>query len=133
MGIGALTEVNPGFAWYVNYDVKLEKGKINNNVFTTGLVVIVSSIINGDPTYAFYSVLPYFVSVVTATDTYPLISVIFQALYGIVTLVAPTSIPLMVTLAYLKVPYKDWLKYIWKILLELVVVAFIIFTILVLI
>ena len=36
MGIGALTEVNPGFAWYVNYDVKLEKGKINNNVFTTG-------------------------------------------------------------------------------------------------
>ena len=95
------------------------------NVFTTGLVVIVSSIINGDPTYAFYSVLPYFVSVVTATDTYPLISVIFQALYGIVTLVAPTSIPLMVTLAYLKV--------IWKILLELVVVAFIIFTILVLI
>ena len=103
------------------------------NVFTTGLVVIISSVINGDPTYAFYNVLPYFVSVVTATDTYPLISVIFQALYGIVTLVAPTSVPLMVTLAYLKVPYKDWIKYIWKILLEIVVVAFIIFTILVLI
>ncbi|BBM36010.1 outer membrane autotransporter barrel domain-containing protein [Pseudoleptotrichia goodfellowii] len=35
-GIGVLTEVNPGFAWYVNYDAKMEKNKLNNNVFTTG-------------------------------------------------------------------------------------------------
>ncbi|MDD6244207.1 MAG: hypothetical protein PUB03_00915 [bacterium] len=103
------------------------------NVFTTGLVAIVSSIINGDPVYAFYNVLPYFVSVVTATDSYPVVSVIFQTLYGIITLVAPTSVTLMVTLAYLKVSYKDWLKYIWKILLELLAVSFIVFTILVLI
>ena len=103
------------------------------NVFTTGLVIIVSSIFNGDPLYAFYTVLPYFISVVTDTAVYPLAAVIFQTLYGIVTLVAPTSIPLMVTLAYLKVPYKDWFKYIWKLLLELIVIAFIIFTILVLV
>ena len=35
-GIGVLTEVNPNFAWYVNYDAKMEKNKLNNNVFTTG-------------------------------------------------------------------------------------------------
>ena len=35
-GIGVLTEVNPKFAWYVNYDAKMEKSKLNNNVFTTG-------------------------------------------------------------------------------------------------
>ncbi len=100
------------------------------NVFTTGLVVILSSIFNGDPLYAFYSVLPYFVSVVTDASVYPLVAVIFQTLYGLVTLIAPTSIPLMATLAYLKVPYKEWFKYIWKLLVELVVVLFIIFTIL---
>ncbi len=103
------------------------------NIFTTGLVVILSSIFNGDPLYAFYSVLPYFVSVVTDTDNYQLIAVIFQALYGIVTLVAPTSIPLMVALAYTKVSYKEWFKYIWKLLVGLLVVAFIVFTILLLI
>lgn len=36
-GIGALTEFNPSFAWYINYDGKIEKGKLNNNVFTTGI------------------------------------------------------------------------------------------------
>ena len=103
------------------------------NIFTTGLVVVISSIFNGDPLYAFYSVLPYFVSVVTDTNNYQLIAVIFQSLYGIVTLVAPTSIPLMVTLAYTNTSFKDWFKYIWKLLVALLVLAFIVFTVLLLI
>ncbi|WP_369713138.1 autotransporter domain-containing protein [Leptotrichia sp. HSP-342] len=38
-GVGALTEVNSRFGWYVNYDSSVDsgKGKGNNNVFTTGL------------------------------------------------------------------------------------------------
>ncbi len=103
------------------------------NIFTTGLVVVISSIFNGDPLYAFYSVLPYFVSVVTDTNNYQLIAVIFQSLYGIVTLVAPTSIPLMITLAYTNTSFKDWFKYIWKLLVALLVLAFIVFTVLLLI
>ena len=103
------------------------------NIFTTGLVILISSIFNGDPLYAFYSVLPYFVSVVTDTNNYQLVALIFQAIYGIVTLVAPTSIPLMLTLAYTKVPYGSWLKYIWKFLVALLVVAFVIFTVILLI
>ena len=103
------------------------------SIFTTGLVVVISSIFNGDPLYAFYSVLPYFVSVVTDTNNYQLIAVIFQSLYGIVTLVAPTSIPLMATLAYTNTSYKDWFKYIWKLLVALLVLAFIVFTVLLLI
>ncbi len=35
-GLGVLTEVNPNFAWYVNYDGKLSR-KGNNNIFTTGI------------------------------------------------------------------------------------------------
>ena len=103
------------------------------NIFTTGLVIVISSIFNGDPLYAFYSVLPYFVSVITDTSNYQLIAVMFQTLYGIITLIAPTSIPLMLTLAYTKTSYKDWFKYIWKLLVALLVVAFITFTILLLI
>jgi len=39
IGVGALTEVNSKFGWYVNYDGSIDsgKGKGNNNVFTTGL------------------------------------------------------------------------------------------------
>ena len=39
VGVGALTEVNSGFGWYVNYDGSVDsgKGKGSNNVFTTGV------------------------------------------------------------------------------------------------
>ena len=39
VGVGALTEVNKDFGWYVNYDGSVDgrKGKGNNNVFTTGV------------------------------------------------------------------------------------------------
>ena len=36
VGVGILNEVNPNFAWYVNYDGKIDK-KAQNNVFTTGI------------------------------------------------------------------------------------------------
>ena len=125
-----LTTYNPYQLVIYNFILGLTKGF---NIFTTGLVVVISSIFNGDSLYAFYSVLPYFVSVVTDTSNYQLIAVIFQTMYGIVTLVAPTSIPLMVTLAYTNTSFKDWLKYIWKLLVALIVLAFIVFTVLLLI
>ena len=56
---------------------------------------------------------------VTYNDFYSLVSyfmgaLIFQAIYGIVMVIAPTSIFLLVGLSYLNVSYKDWVKYIWK-------------------
>ena len=38
VGVGILNEVNPNFAWYINYDGKIDK-KAQNNVFTTGIRV----------------------------------------------------------------------------------------------
>ena len=38
IGVGILNEVNPNFAWYINYDGKIDK-KAQNNVFTTGIRV----------------------------------------------------------------------------------------------
>jgi uncharacterized ion transporter superfamily protein YfcC len=103
------------------------------NVATTTLVAILSSLFNADITYSFYSVLPYYVSLFTNTDNYAVVGIIFQAMYGLTMLVAPTSLVLMATLAYLNVSYKEWLKNIWKLLLELFVIFLIIFIILALI
>lgn len=103
------------------------------NIVTTTLVAIISSVLNGDAAYGFQSVVPYFASVVTKSDSYPVAAIIFQSIYGLIMLVAPTSLILMATLSYLKVSYKDWLKNVWKLLLELFVILLIIFIILVLI
>jgi len=103
------------------------------NVATTTIVAILASFFNSDPAYTFQSVIPYYTSVVTNADTYSLAGIIFQAMYGLTMLFAPTSVVLMGVLAYLKVPYTEWLKRIWKLLLELFVILLIIFIILALI
>lgn len=103
------------------------------NVATAGIAAILASAFNVESAYTFQSVVPYLASVVTDKTMYPVIAVMFQSLYGAVMLVAPTSIILMGTISYLGVSYKEWLKNIWKFLLEFIVILFIIFTILVLI
>ncbi len=103
------------------------------NVFTAGIVALLAGLFNVEPSYAFQSVIPYLASIVTDTKLYPLIATMFQSLYGVVMLVVPTSVLLMISLAYLKVSYKDWIQYSWKLFLELIVVLFIVFTVLMLI
>ena len=103
------------------------------NVFTTFIVGILSAFFNVDSAYAFQSSLPYLASIVTNADNYSIVDVVYQAAYGLTMLVAPTSLVLMGMLSYLKVPYSKWLKTIWKLALELLVLLLIVFTILILI
>lgn len=97
----------------------------------SSLVAMLASIFNVDPSYAFQSVLIYLASVVTDNTVYPVIGVIFQAMYGFTMLFAPTSVILMVVLSYLDIPYTKWIKTIWKLLLEVLVVLLIVFILLV--
>lgn len=99
------------------------------NVVTMTLVSLLSSFFNVDLTYVTQSTLPYVQSVITDSSLYPLISVIFQSIYGLALLVAPTSFILMGTLSYLNVSYKQWLKYIWKLFLTLLAILVVIFLI----
>ncbi len=103
------------------------------NIVSTTVVSVLASLFNFEPSYVFQSVLPFYVSVVTNTANYPLVGIIFQSIYGLTMLVAPTSLILMVVLSYLGINYKEWLKNVWKLLLEFFVILLIIFIILALV
>ncbi|MCI8346338.1 MAG: hypothetical protein HFJ12_00125 [Bacilli bacterium] len=103
------------------------------NVFTSSIAAIFAGLFNVDPLYTFQSVLPYLASIVSDKATYKIIAVVYQAMYGVTMLIAPTSVILMGILSYLGISYKDWFKNVWKLVLELVIIMLIIFTILVLI
>lgn len=105
----------------------------NFNVVTSTVVAFISSLFNMEMIYNVQNTVPYVISIIKDTTLYPLIAIIFQTMYGFVMLFAPTSVILMGTLTYLQIPYHEWLKYIWKLLLQLIVVLFIIFTIIMLI
>lgn len=96
------------------------------------LTSVISSILNVESAYAFQAVLPYFTTVVTETSSYPIVAIIFQSIYGFTMLFAPTSVILMLVLSYLNIPYSKWLKNIWKLLLELLAVIFVVVAIMIL-
>ena len=100
------------------------------NVATTTIVAILCGFFNSDMSYSFQSVVPYYSSVITTADTYGVSAIIFQSMYGLTMLVAPTSLVLLAILSYLKIPYKDWLQNVWKLVLELFIVLLIVFIIL---
>lgn len=97
------------------------------NVITMSIVALVSSVINIECTYVAQSTLPYVTSVITDSTLYPLLAIIFQSIYGLAMLVAPTSVILLGTLSYLGISYGQWLKHIWKLFLQLLIVLVIIF------
>lgn len=121
---------NPFQLHFTKFLVNLTDGL---NVITMTFVAMLASIFNIESIYVAQSTLPYVTSVITDTTLYPLISVIFQAVYGLMMLVAPTSVILLGTLTYLDVSYTQWIKHIWKLFLELLLVLVIIFFILFLI
>lgn len=103
------------------------------NVLTMSLVAMVSSVFNIESTYVAQSTLPYVTTVITDSTLYPLIAIIFQSIYGLTMLIAPTSVILIGILSYLDISYGQWLKHIWKLFLELLVVLVVIFFIIFLI
>ena len=103
------------------------------NVITMTIIAMIASVFNIECVYTAQSTLPYVTSIVTDSTLYPLLSVIFQAVYGLTMLVAPTSVILLGTLTYLDVSYTQWLKHIWKLFLELLLVLVVVFLILFLI
>jgi len=49
----------------------------------------------------------------------PFILTVFQSIFGIMMFILPVSILLIGGLRYLNVSYKDWIKYIWKFLIQI--------------
>lgn len=103
------------------------------NLVTSGLHAIISSVFYPDFSYYGYYIVYTFVQTIKDTSLYSLIGLVFTNLYALVMLVAPTSVLLLTSLSISEVKYTEWLKFIWKYALCLLVVSFIVFTVLTLI
>lgn len=92
-----------------------------DNAIVHALVAIVGSIFSVDFFYTANGIFTPILSSLTDKANLNIYSVMFQSLYGLVQLVGPTSILLIIGLSYLEVPYKTWLKYIWRFVVELLI------------
>lgn len=102
------------------------------NVFTMSLTAFVNSVVYVDAYYAVSGTLPYFASIASAASdvaTYPVVGLVWQSMYGLAALVAPTSLVLIATLSYLEISFWEWIKTSWKLFVSLLVVILLALTI----
>ena len=90
------------------------------NVFTTALSGLVTSLFTTEYQYAINLVYSYFTT--AYASNIGVVSIILQSIFGLVSFFAPTSAMLFVGLSYMDIPYKDWMKYIWKFIIAMLVV-----------
>ena len=86
--------------------------------------VLLSSIVVGLGSFFYVDILyisnylgPQLAAIDKATPT--LVTLLVQSIYGVTMFVAPTSAMLVLGLTYLEIPYKEWIKKTWKLVLVL--------------
>ena len=97
------------------------------------IYTIINSVFYVDYYYLSYSVLYPMISIYTDTSVLSIISVMFTNLYSLVMLIAPTSVLLVVSLLISEVNYTTWFKYIWKLVVTLLIISLIVFSVMLLI
>lgn len=106
--------------WLINLVPNFNVGAI----FTVSLNTIIGSVLNVDPLYIAQQALPMMAT--AYAENTELMALIVQSMYGLTSLVAPTSIMLVMGLVYLEIPYTTWIKTAWKTILEILVIVLVI-------
>ncbi len=103
---------------------------LNDNVFNPFIVALtaaINSLFHIDFGFTGY-VVGELLTTTYAAD-FNIVYVIYVTITGLMAFIAPTSVILMIGLSYLNIPYKKWLKYIWKFFLIALVLLLILFSI----
>lgn len=96
------------------------------NIVVVSLLSIIGSLFSVDFFYTVVGVFTVITGYVEDTSVISCLDVIYQAMYYLVMLIGPTSIMLIFGLSYLNIPYKEWLRYIWRFILELFILIIVI-------
>lgn len=98
------------------------------NPFLASLSAIISSIFHIDFGFTGYALGDLFAS--TYDSSIGIAMIIYTTLHGLVQFIAPTSVILWFGLSYLEIPYKKWIKYIFKFVLIMFVLLLVVFALL---
>lgn len=93
------------------------------NIFTGIFTGIVGSFFYNDYLYLMNGL--YGIISLYNSSMMPYILTVFQSMFGIMMFILPVSIMLIGGLKYLDISYKEWIKYIWKFLVQIFAISII--------
>jgi len=101
-------------------------GKMKDSLLASTTLSGLSSLVYPDYTYASQFTLSTIAAVISKKAIFATLAIVFQLIYSLVLLISPTSIIMLMALRYEDVRYKDWVKYIYKFFLALLIVYLIV-------
>ena len=116
-----ITVMAPVLPVLVDWIAKLTDGF---NAFLAFINAFITSLFSVEMQYAVSLAGSYYAA--TFTEVKSALAIIFQSAFGFASFFVPSSAILMLGLSYLNIPYKDWMKFIWKFLIALLVVIIVI-------
>ena len=108
---------NQGFM--ANVIKLISDSKLGINTATTTIVSALGTLLYTDLYYTVSGVYSNIITTVTDSSLLASTSINFQSIYGLTSIIAPTSFLVIFALKYLDVPYITWVKYIWRFILML--------------
>lgn len=92
------------------------------NISTAALATVIGAFLNSDFFYFLEYVSRPMTLIFNNKDYYAVFGYLTQTLYNASLIFLPTSIGLITGLYYFNIPYNKWLKYIWKVLIAILVI-----------
>ena len=91
------------------------------NYGISSLLAVLGAVLNVDIYYIAAGCYSPIINLITDESIYESVAILLQGIYGIISIVGPTSLILIFGLSYFDVPYTTWLKYIWRFILGLII------------
>ncbi len=107
--------------------------KLGINVVTASLITMLGTLLHSDLYYTVAGVYSNVIALVSDESLMTLYAVTFQSIYGLTSIVAPTSFLVIFALKYFDVPYTTWFKYIWRFVLMLFLLVILVLLVLALV
>ena len=103
------------------------------NLGTATIISGLGTLLHTDLYYTVAGVFMTMMNYVTDESMYATYALTFQTIYGLVSMIAPTSLLVVFAVKYFDVPYTSWVKYIWRFILMLFLLVLLVLLVLALI
>lgn len=111
------------FGFMSNIISLISDSKLGLNVLTGTLISGLGTLLHSDLYYTVAGVYSTMIAQVTDESLLSVYALLFQGVYGIVSIIGPTSLLVIFALKYFDVPYTTWVKYIWRFVLMLLLLV----------
>lgn len=106
---------------------------IGINVGTASVITALGTLLHTDLYYTVAGVFMTMMQNVSDESMYATYALTFQSIYGLVSMIAPTSLLVIFAVKYFDVPYTSFVKYIWRFILMLFLLVILVLLVLALI